>query len=93
MNSIRPEVTRRDASIAQAEIGHNGGPPLEPATWIELQRIVDLKEASRLSGLSIDTIKRRHLSKIIDLSPRRRGMRVRDALMIASGAALDSETI
>jgi len=49
--------------------------------WIELQRIVDLKEASRLSGMSVDTIKRNHREKILELSPRRLGMRVRDALM------------
>jgi hypothetical protein len=61
-------------------------PVLEPANWIELQRIVDLKEASRLSGMSIDTLKRRHSNKILDLSPRRRGMRVRDALMLAENA-------
>jgi hypothetical protein len=72
MNTIRPEITGRG-------IGHNGGPPLE----IELQRIVDLKEASRLSGLSIDSIKRHHRDKILKLSPRRCGMRVRDALMLA----------
>lgn len=59
--------------------------PLE-RNWIELARIVDLKEASRLSGMSIDTIKRRHSNKIIDLSPRRRGMRVRDALMLTENA-------
>lgn len=51
----------------------------------ELQRIVDLKEAARLSGLSRDTLKRRHIDKIIRLSPRRVGMRVRDALMLGSG--------
>jgi hypothetical protein len=50
----------------------------------ELQRIVDLKEASRLSGLSRDTLKRRHLNKIIKLSPRRVGMRVCDALMLGA---------
>ena len=52
------------------------------AQWIELQRIVDLKEASRLSGLSIDTIKRRHAGQIISLSPRRKGVRLADALML-----------
>jgi hypothetical protein len=85
MTTIRPEVTGRHAgaSFAAAEIGHNRGPPLKPDEWIELQRIVDLKEASRLSGLSIDTLKRRYADKILDLSDRRRGMRVKDALMLA----------
>jgi hypothetical protein len=78
MATIRPEVTGRSAT---AEIGHNGGPPLKD--WIELQRIVSLAEAARLSGLSIDTIKRRHADKVIELSPRRRGIRLRDALMLS----------
>jgi hypothetical protein len=51
-------------------------------TAIELHRIVDLQEASRLSGLSVDTLKRRFSEKILHLSPRRLGMRVRDALML-----------
>jgi hypothetical protein len=49
---------------------------------IELQRIVSLRQASDLSGLSEDTLRRRHADKIIKLSPRRNGMRVRDALML-----------
>jgi hypothetical protein len=85
MATIRPEVIGRKCSsdITAADIGHNGGPPLDPAYWVELQRIVDLKEASRLSGLSVDGIKRHHSDKIIDLSPRRRGMRIADALLLS----------
>jgi hypothetical protein len=52
---------------------------------LEMLRIVSLQEAARLSGMSPDTLKRRHSSKIITLSPRRLGMRVRDALMLSSG--------
>lgn len=86
MSAIRPEVTGRSASAAAAHssIDHNGGPPLKPANWIELQRIVDLKEASRLSGMSVDTLKRNHPDKIIRLSERRVGMRVGDALMLSA---------
>jgi hypothetical protein len=51
--------------------------------WIELQRIAPLSEAARLSGLSIDSLKRHHRTKFIQLSERRFGMRVRDALMLA----------
>jgi predicted HTH domain antitoxin len=68
MATIRPEVRGRSSS----------GP-----NWIELQRIVSLSEAAQLSGISIDTIKRRHAEKIIQLSPRRLGMRVREALMLS----------
>ena len=83
MAMIRGEVTGRNfSSDITAGLGHNSGPPLGPAYWVELQRIVDLKEASRLSGLSVDSIKRHHSDKITDLSPRRVGMRLRDALML-----------
>jgi len=83
MAIIRGEVTGRNfSSDITAGIGHNSGPPLGPAYWVELQRIVDLKEASRLSGLSVDSIKRHHSDKITGLSPRRVGMRHRDALML-----------
>jgi hypothetical protein len=58
-------------------------PAAAELSFIELHRIVDLKEAVRLSGMSLDTLKRRHADKIIQLSPRRRGMRVRDALQLA----------
>jgi hypothetical protein len=50
--------------------------------WVELQRIVSMEEAARLSGMSIDTLKRRHAEQIIKLSPRRLGMRLRDALRL-----------
>jgi hypothetical protein len=82
----RPEVTGRRTGVAaakQTSIGHNRGPPLEaPQDWVELQRIVDLRKASELSGLSIDSIKRHHSDKIIELSPRRRGMRLHHALSL-----------
>jgi hypothetical protein len=85
MATMRPELTGRKLGAAKPDIGHNGGPSLDAIqpSWTELHRVVDLKEASRLSGLSVDSIKRHHSDKIIDLSPRRRGMRVRDALMLA----------
>jgi hypothetical protein len=49
---------------------------------LELERIAPLPEAARLCGLSPDTIKRRYPDKIIRLSPRRLGMRVKHALML-----------
>jgi hypothetical protein len=88
MATIRPEITGRGVDTAIPGTGEIGGNRAQPSdciqpSWIELQRVVDLKEASRLAGLSVDTIKRHHSDKIIDLSPRRRGMRVGDALMLA----------
>ena len=48
----------------------------------ELDRIVSLQEATKISSLSADTLKRHHRKKVIELSPRRLGMRLRDALML-----------
>jgi hypothetical protein len=53
-------------------------------TAIELQRIAPLSEAARLAGVSKDTLQRHHADKILKLSPRRLGMRVRDALLHSS---------
>jgi hypothetical protein len=49
---------------------------------LALARIVSLREAAQLAGCSEDTLKRRHASKIIRISPRRLGMRLRDALLM-----------
>ncbi len=49
---------------------------------LERLRIVSMAEAARLAGLSEDSLRRHHGSKIIKLSPRRDGMRVEDALML-----------
>jgi hypothetical protein len=48
----------------------------------DLDRIVSLREASKLRNVSTDTLKRQFPDKIIQLSPRRRGMRLRDALIL-----------
>jgi hypothetical protein len=49
---------------------------------VKLLQIISMPEAERISGLSHDTIKRRHPDKIIKLSPRRNGMRLVDALFL-----------
>jgi hypothetical protein len=49
---------------------------------IELQRIAPMPEASRLSGLSEDSLRRHYRDRIIHLGPRRDGMRVGHALML-----------
>jgi hypothetical protein len=81
--AIRPEVTGRKRSAAATGapgIGHNGGPPLDPIEW---HRVIDLKEVCRLTGLSLDTLKRHHSKNIITLSPRRRGMKLGIALSLS----------
>jgi hypothetical protein len=54
---------------------------------IEMARIVPLKEAARLAGCSADTLKRNHPDKIVQISDRRVGMRVRDALQLGEAKA------
>jgi hypothetical protein len=49
---------------------------------LELERIVSLQEAARISDLSPDSWKRNHPDKLVRLSPRRLGIRLRDALML-----------
>jgi hypothetical protein len=47
---------------------------------IELERIVPLREAAHLRGCSVDTLRRRFSHKIVRISPRRLGMKIRDAV-------------
>ena len=49
---------------------------------LELDRIVTLQEAEKISSLSVDSWKRHHPDKLVELSPRRLGVRLRDALML-----------
>jgi len=51
-------------------------PGLPKLADIEFYRIVRLAEASRLSGVSEDSLRRNHPDKIIRLGPRAVGMRV-----------------
>jgi hypothetical protein len=55
-------------------------------TKYELDRIISLQEAKQVSSLSPDSWKRNHADKIIDLGPRRFGVRLRDALMLKKSA-------
>jgi hypothetical protein len=62
-------------------------PSRDELSQLELMRIVPLSEASRLSGIGRWTLKRSYADKLIRLSERRYGMRLRDALMIGQGEA------
>jgi hypothetical protein len=56
---------------------------------LELLRIAQMPEAEHLSGLSEDSIERHHPEKVVKLSPRRKGMRVIDALMLRGRVDID----
>jgi hypothetical protein len=54
-------------------------------TWLELERVLELPEVEEITSLSVDSIKRHHRDKLVNLSPRRLGMKLRNALAIANG--------
>lgn len=49
---------------------------------IEAQRVVPLKEAARLAGVSIDTLRKHYRNLIVRVGPKRVGMRLGDVLGI-----------
>ena len=57
----------------------------ERPRWVELERIVPPDEAEQLTSLSHDTLRRRFPNLIVNLSPRRVGIRLRDVLAINNG--------
>ena len=57
--------------------------PLEELPPVERLRIISMTEAARLSSLSVESILRHHADLVIDLSPRRKGMRLQDALSLS----------
>jgi hypothetical protein len=57
----------------------------ERPTWLELERVLELPEVEEITSLSVDSIKRHHKDKLVNLSPRRLGMKLRNALAIANG--------
>ena len=54
--------------------------PHDRPNWLELERVVTLRQAAELKSLSVDTLKRRYAHLITDLSPRRRGMKLKHPL-------------
>ena len=49
---------------------------------LEGERIIGLREAAEIAGVSTDTLRRRYGHLVIRLSPRRVGIRLRDVLSI-----------
>jgi hypothetical protein len=65
----------------------------EPS-WLELEAVIPLittqpgvTSVKNLTSLSPDTVERLYGPMIVQLSPRRRGMKLRNALKIARGEA------
>jgi hypothetical protein len=51
---------------------------------LQLERMITLAEASQLTGLSVDSLRRHYAHLIRHLSPRRLGMKLRDVLEVGS---------
>jgi hypothetical protein len=62
-------------------------PAADGLSALELMRIVTIDKAAELAGMSRSTLMRNHADKVIRISAKRRGMRVRDALMIGNKAS------
>lgn len=56
--------------------------PIAELSALERLRVAPPAEVEQLSGLSWETIARHYANLIIQLSPRRKGMRVQDALSL-----------
>jgi hypothetical protein len=89
--ALKDAADRIEAVRAAAQVAGREPAPVEqsvetperdPGSKDDPDRIVTLAEASRLSSLSIDTLRRKHRNKFVQLSERRFGMRRRDALML-----------
>jgi hypothetical protein len=66
-------------------------PKITPRTLspeLALERVLTMRDASEITGLSTDTLERRYPHLIVRLSPRRKGIPTRRVLEIARGQAL-----
>jgi hypothetical protein len=54
-------------------------------TWIELESVRPLSEVRARTSLSEDTLKREYPDYVVQLSPRRLGMKLRHVLAIPRG--------
>jgi membrane-bound lytic murein transglycosylase MltF len=68
----------------------------KPPDWLDLESNIPLESnkgvsAESVTGVSRDTLERRYPHLIRRPSPRRRTMKLRDALAIASGELVESQ--
>lgn len=49
---------------------------------LEPMRVIPLSDVAKLLGITVPTLVKNHGDKIIQISPRRRGLRVRDIMVI-----------
>jgi hypothetical protein len=56
-----------------------------PPTWLELESIEPMREVEKITSLDRDTIKRRYPERVVQLSDKREGMKLKHALAITEG--------
>jgi hypothetical protein len=56
-----------------------------PPTWLELESIEPMRKVEEITNLDRDTIKRRYSDRVVQLSDRRQGMKLKHALAITEG--------
>jgi len=57
----------------------------QPPTWLELESIEPMRKVEKITNLDRDTIKKRYPDRVVQLSDRRQGMKLRHALAITEG--------
>jgi hypothetical protein len=58
---------------------------IEPPSWVELESAKPLAEVEKITSLDRDTLVREFPQYIVQLSKRRKGMKLKHALAIAGG--------
>jgi hypothetical protein len=72
---------------------------IRPPIWLELESALPLvaepgvTSAETITSLSADTLRRAYSDLIIQLSPRRQGMRLKHCLAIVAGTATKTKAI
>jgi hypothetical protein len=61
--------------------------PFRLPPHLEMEQIVSLADAAIVAGVSADVLRKELADKLIQLSPRRQGIRLKDALRLNSSAA------
>jgi hypothetical protein len=56
-----------------------------PPDWVQMESVKSIPVAAEMTTLSADTLKREYSEWIVQLSPRRRGMKLKHILQIANG--------
>ena len=56
-----------------------------PPTWLELESVKPMKTAEEMTSLGRDTLVREYPERIVELSRKRRGMKLKHILAITRG--------